>query len=164
MSPLMFSDEAQKHRHDVRVASEELAVELGQMGPQVLPRLAREYLELRDQCNDLDKRRESVRKQLMDLLEGNGGEYIDEVAGQRLYIDTQPRWEYNATLLHKLVEEHLLTDTEFAGCLRTVVDKDVVQGWLDRGLVTDRQVNMMNAKEGTKIVRSVKTAPIGGRR
>ena len=149
---------------DVRDASQALAEELGQRGPQVLPRIAAEYLEIRAQENALKRHRDAVRKQLLPLLEDAGGQYIDEDSGQRIYISQQVRWEYDSAALHKLLEEHLITASEFADCLVTSVDKAVVQGWVDKGAITDRQLTRVNAKVGTKVVQQIEVEAVGEKR
>jgi len=151
---------------DVRDASQALAEELGQRGPEVLPRIAAEYLEIRTAENLLKRRRDAVRKQLLPLLEDAGGSYIDEEAGQRIYISQQMRWEWDAEKLKTLLDEHLITASEFADCLVTSVDKEVVKGWVDKGAITDRQLARANAKVGTKVVQQIEVEPVGqpGRR
>jgi len=152
---------------DARDASQALAEELGQRGPQVLPRIAAEYLEIRAAENALKRRRDAVRKQLLPLLEDAGGSYIDEDTGQRIYITQQMRWEWDAGALKTgLLDEHLITEGEFADCLVTSVNKDVVKGWVDKGAITDRQLARANAKVGTKVVQQIEVEAVGepGRR
>jgi len=131
---------------------------------EVLPKLIRELREVRDQANDLKKRGDKLRELVEGMLEDVGGEYIDEVSGLRAWIEKQPRYEYDPTRLHELVKEHHLTETEFADCLKTTVDKAVVSEWLGKGILTDRQLNQVGAKVGTSIVRTVQIKPMGARR
>lgn len=130
-------------------------------GPDVLARIAREYLDVRDAANDLTRRRDALRKQLLPLLEDAGGQYTDEIAGVRLVVERQVRWDYDATTLHECVKAQVLA-AEFADCLETTVKKDVVQGWIDRGLV--RGADVTAAKVGSKVIPQIQVEPIGGRR
>jgi hypothetical protein len=140
--------------------SGELATELEANDREVLPKLIRELREVRDQANDLKTRGDRLRDLVRGLLEDAGGEYVDEVSGLRAWIEVQPRYEFDPTRMHKLVEEHLLTESEFAECLKTTVDKAVVSEWLGKGILTDRQLNRVGAKVGTAIVRTVQIKSI----
>jgi len=131
---------------------------------EVLPKLIRELREVRDQANELKKRGDKLRELVEGMLEDNGGEYVDEVSGLRAWIEKQSRYEYDPTRLHKLVEEHHLTESEFADCLKTTVDKAVISEWLGKGILTDRQLNQVGAKVGTAIVRTVQIKPLGAPR
>jgi len=144
--------------------SGELQEELAKSGAEVLPRLVTEYLDIRDQDNALKSRRESLRKQLVPLLEDMGGEYIDEVAGVRLYLDKTPRWQYDKERLYTLVTEGVMLQSEFDDCIETVVLKERVDALLEMGKITDRQLTRAGAKVPTKIVTTLQVKEIGRRR
>jgi len=128
------------------------------VSPDVLARIAREYLDVRDEANDLKRRRDALRKQLLPLLEDAGGQYTDEIAGVRLVIERQVRWDYDATKLHECVKASVLA-AEFAECLETTVKKDVVQGWIDCGLI--RGASVAPAKVGTKVIPQITVQEVG---
>lgn len=143
--------------------TQELTGHLAAEDRAVLPRLIRELREVRDEQNGLKRRADQLREHVESLLEAEGGEYVDEVSGLRAWIEKVPRWDFDARALHKLVEDGLITETEFADCLETVVRKPVVSEWLGKGLITDRQLNTANAKVGTGVVRTVQIKPMGRR-
>ena len=126
----------------------------------VRPGLVAEYLKLRAETNRLGKRRDEVSKLLRDALE-DGGPYIDEVSGQRLTLDVTPRWEWDHNALYWLVTEHLILPDEYAAALSTSIDKDAVQEWVNKGLVSQRNLDRANAKKISKVVKQIKVSPIG---
>ena len=144
--------------------SGELQEELAKDGREVLPRLIRELREVRDEQNALKKRADQLRKHVEGMLEDAGGEFIDEVSGLRAWIEKQLRYDYDPTRLHRLVADGLLTESEFADCLETVVKKPVIAEWIGKGLITERQLNNAGAKVGTSITRIVQIRPMGARR
>lgn len=131
------------------------------MAPRDLAALAVAYLQYRDASNESKKGRDRLRDQLLPLLEDAGGSYIDEVAGVRLVIEEEPRWDYDPTILHECVKPKIL-DKEFADCLKTVVDKSVVRDWIDRGMIRERDVTP--AKKVTQVISKLQVEKLGGRR
>ena len=134
------------------------------VGPEVLPAMIREMAELRERMNADERRAKKLRDLILPLLDDAGGEFIDETAELRAYLVKEPRWSYDASALHALVPDHL-TAAEFSECLKTSVDKTVVEEWVRKGLITDRQLTRVNAKVGTSIVEKLMIESTkGGRR
>lgn len=104
-------------------------------------------------------RRKAKADQLRDLLiphvEEAGGVLVDEVSGLTARLVRTPRYEYDATRLHRLVEEGLITEAEFAEALETVIDKRVVESWVSRGLITDRQLARADARVVTAVIEKL---------
>jgi hypothetical protein len=130
------------------------AVEIG--------RVASESLEARREAVDARKRVEEVRARLVPLLERTNGFWTDRARNQRIAIEEQPRWEYDPSALHRLVDGGLLAEERFAECLRTTVDKNVVSLWIERGAVSAEQVDSMGARTVTRVLRMVRVRPLNG--
>lgn len=126
--------------------------ELESGGGDIVPALMRSLKEIREEKAKLAKREEKVRATLLPLLEAEGGKYTDEVSGLTARVIDQPRWEYDAQALLRLVTEGLLKGDEYADAIVSSVDKDVVQSWVDRGLIQQRHLAQCDARRQTKAV------------
>ncbi len=128
------------------------------------PTLVTRFLEARTQANETKQRYGELRQQLMPLLTSRGGSYVDAVSGQRLSVQEQQRWEYDATGLHGLVDGGVLTEVEFAACLITAVDKSVVAEWQTKGRVTAEQLEGLDARTVMRTIQQVQVKPPAGAR
>ncbi len=88
---------------------------------------------------------------------------MDEASGQRISIEERPRWEYDPAVVHRLVDDGRLNELQFAQALVTSVDKKVVTGWVQEGLVTEDQVAELNARVVTRMLRQVCVKPLASR-
>lgn len=129
-------------------------------GPGEIGRLAAEFLEARRQAMDARRRIEGLRARLIPFLEANKGYWIDSASRQKISIFDQPRWEYDPTALHRLVEDGSLTEEQFAACLRTVADKKIVASWVERGTISREQLVAADARSVTGSVRMVRVRPL----
>jgi len=127
-----------------------------------MSRLVGEFLQARGEAADAKRRVEEVRGRLVPLLERNKGGWTDRASNQRVAIEEQSRWEYDASALHRLVDSGLLTEEQFADCLRTVVDKSVVASWIEQGAVSAEQVDALGARAVTRVLRTVRVRPLNG--
>lgn len=131
-------------------------------GGNVLPRLVVEYLEVRAEAGSVEKRRAKLRELLLPLLEEAGGSYVDEESGQRIFIDRAPRgFEYVPERLFILVKEGKLYQSDFDGCLRTIIDPEKLKELISRGIITERDVTRAGAKVPTRIEERLEVKPIG---
>jgi hypothetical protein len=121
--------------------------------------LIRRLREVRDIANDAKREGDQIRKLLLDIIEDQGP-LVDEESGLRAYVKEEARYEYDPTALHSLVESGVMFERDFGECLKTVVDKKVVQEWVKKGLITDRQLAGANAKVLTGTVRKVEIEEI----
>ena len=154
-------------REEAMAVSAELAEELGQRGPEVLPRLVAEFLEVRDASNQASNRRQAVKERLMPLLEDAGGSYIDEESRQRIYIARVPRgFMYDPKALHKLVKDGKLLQSEFDDCLETTINAKKLQALLDRtdNDLTERDITRVGAKQPTRIEERLEVEQLKGAR
>lgn len=118
--------------------------------------LIRQLHAARQEESAAKREADRIRKPLLELLESAGGSYVDEGTGLKAWIDKTPRYDYDVAAMHKLVEDGVLYEKDFADCLVTVVDKDKVKALLDKGILTDRQLARANAKVVTKLVETLK--------
>jgi len=125
-------------------------------------RVVSEFLQARGEAADARRHVEEVRGRLIPLLERSNGSWTDRASGQRVAIEEQPRWEYDPSALHRLVDSGLLADERFAECLRTVVDKNVVASWIEQGAVSAEQVNALGARTVTRVLRMIRVRPLNG--
>jgi hypothetical protein len=125
-------------------------------------RVVSEFLQARGEAADARRRVEEVRGRLIPLLERSNGSWTDRASGQRVAIEEQPRWEYDPSALHRLVDDGLLVEEGFAECLRTVVDKKVVASWIELGVVSAEQVDGLGARTVTRVLRMIRVRPLNG--
>lgn len=117
----------------------------------VLAELVRSLKDLRERAADLKKQEDALRERIMPLLDAAGGRYHDEVSGLTAQVKKMPRYDYDPVRLHRLVDDGALYESEFAECLKTIVDKSAVETWLKRGVITDRQLAAVAAKVQTSV-------------
>lgn len=120
--------------------------------------LIRSLKEAREEAARWKKNEEKLRELLLPLVEEAGGSIHDEVSGLTARLKRMPRYEYDATALYKLVSDGAMYETEYAECLKTIVDKAVVDDWLKRGIITDRQLNAVDAKTVTSVSERLEIA------
>ncbi len=120
-----------------------------------LPAVVARFLEAREEANEARQRLTDVREELLPLLVGRGGHYVDEASGQRVSVHEQLRWEYDPTRLHGLVDEGVLAEAEFLDCLKTVVDKSIVAGWEAQARVTADQLEHLDARIVVRTIQQV---------
>lgn len=132
----------------------------------VLPRLADEYLALRDEIGPMDARRKRLRDMILPLLEGAGGSFTDEARGVRLVLKRAPRgFSYDPSALYKLVQDGKLHQREFDNLLVTSIDAKKLEVLLKKGLITDRDIQRAGAKVPSRIEERLEVEPLkGGRR
>ena len=123
-------------------------------------RVVSEFLQARREAADARRRVEKVRGRLIPLLDRNNGHWTDRASNQRVAIEEQSRWEYDASALHRLVDSGLLAEEQFAECLRTVVDKNVVASWIEQAAVSAEQVNALDARTVTRVLRMIRVRPL----
>ena len=56
----------------------------------------------------------------------------------------------------------LLPEEQFAACLRTVVDKNVIARWIEQAAVSAEQVNALDARTVTRVLRMIRVRPLNG--
>jgi len=122
-----------------------------------------DFLTARDQAAAAKRRLNDAREQLISLLDKRGGACVDETSGQHISIEERPRWEYDPAVLHRLVDDGRLNELQFVQALVTSVDKKVVAGWVQEGLVTEDQVAELNARVVTRVLRQVCVKPLARR-
>ena len=66
----------------------------------------------------------------------------------------------DTSALHRLVDSGLLAEEQFAECLRTVVDKNVVASWIEQAAVRAEQVNALDARTVTRVLRMIRVRPL----
>ena len=125
-------------------------------------RVLTEFVDARREAIEARRRVEEVRARLIPLLERNNGSWIDRANRQRIAIEEQTRWEYDPSALHRLVDEGLVAEEQFAECLRTVVDKGVVASWIEQGAVSAEQVDTAAARTVMRVLRMVRVRPLNG--
>jgi hypothetical protein len=127
-----------------------------------ISRVVSEFLQARGEAADAKRRVEEVRGRLIPLLDRNNGHWTDRASNQRVAIEEQSRWEYDASALHRLVDSGLLAEEQFAECLRTVVDKNVVASWIELRAVSAEQLNTLDARTVTRVLRMIRVRPLNG--
>jgi hypothetical protein len=121
-----------------------------------------EFLQARTAAIEAKRSVEAVRSRLIPLLQRNNGAWTDIASGRRIAIQEQMQWEYDPSPLHRLVDRELLTEEQFAECLRTVVDKKVVASWIEQGSLSPEQVEALNARTVTRVLKMVRVRPLNG--
>lgn len=136
-------------------------VYMSQQRTEGLSDVVGEFLEARERAAKAKQHLTDIREQLIPLLQQAGGAHIDEISGQRVSVEERCRWDYDPTLLHRLVADGAINESQFAACLKTVVDKAVVAEWQEQELVSDAQLEHVNARVVTKVLQQIVVKPIG---